>query len=109
MSKIIISDETYEELIGYMEKNGIKNCNVRISIAGGRCSGPAFQITASEVQASDAALKIKDINFIIGQALLDECGGFEILSSKENYGKGLSIKPLNKIRTDCASCGRGCP
>ena len=52
--------------------------------------------------------QVKDITFIAEQKLIDEFGGFIILSSEENNGMGLSLKPVIPGESGCGSCGGGC-
>lgn len=51
---------------------------------------------------------ISDINFIVKKNLIDEFGGFTIISSKENGGRGLSLKPVIVKEGGCKTCGGGC-
>lgn len=52
---------------------------------------------------------VNEINFIVKKDLVEEYGGFTILSSEENNGRGLSLKPNQAPESDgCGSCGGGC-
>lgn len=43
------------------------------------------------------------------KSLVDEFGGFIIVSSEENQGRGLSLKPVIAPEgSGCGSCGGGC-
>ena len=42
------------------------------------------------------------------KSLIDEFGGFIILSTEENEGRGLSLKPVIAPEGGCGSCGGGC-
>ena len=51
---------------------------------------------------------MNDITFIAESKLVDEFGGFKLLSSEENDGRGLSLKPVIEVAGGCGSCGGGC-
>lgn len=109
MKNITISDEAYNEFKGFLDENKVEDYNVRINLAGYGCSGPAFNISVSQVTDADVSEKVNDITFIAEKTLIDEFGGFIILSTDENDGRGLSLKPV--IASDeggCGSCGGGC-
>jgi HesB-like selenoprotein len=108
MQKIIISDEAYEEFKAFLDENNIEKYNIRINHAGNGCGGPVFNISVEETADIDAVEKVKDINFIFKPELIDEFGGFNILSSDENDGRGLSLKPLIQSEGGCGGCGGGC-
>lgn len=107
MNKVIISNEAYEEFKGFLDDNNIEDYNIRINFAGNSCSGPAFNITVEESNENDVVEQIQDIKFIIQKDLIDEFDGFIILSTEENDGRGLSLRPLNAPEGGCGTCG-GC-
>lgn len=108
MSKITLSKEAYTEFKSFLDENGIEEYNVRINLAGFGCSGPAFNISVSEPTDADLVEKVEEINFIAEKSLVDEFGGFIILSTEENEGRGLSLKPVIASEGGCGSCGGGC-
>lgn len=108
MSKITISKEAYTEFKSFLDENGIEEYNIRINLAGFGCSGPAFNISVSEATDADLVEKVEDVNFIVENSLVDEFGGFIILSTEENEGRGLSLKPVIAPEGGCGSCGGGC-
>lgn len=107
MSKVTISNEAYNEFKAFLDENNIDNYNIRINLAGYGCSGAAFNITISEATDDDVVDKINDINFIMEKSLIDEFGGFIILSTEENEGRGLSLRPVIAAEGGCGTCG-GC-
>ncbi len=64
----------------------------------------------SEVKEGDVSEKVNDITLIAEEkSLVDEFGGFIIVSSEENQGRGLSLKPVIAPEgSGCGSCGGGC-
>ena len=108
MKNITISDEAYNEFVDFLKDNTVESYNVRINLAGYGCSGAVFNISISEVRDGDVSEQVKDITFIAEQKLIDEFGGFIILSSEENNGMGLSLKPVIPGESGCGSCGGGC-
>lgn len=110
MKTIEISDEGYEELVTYMKENNIENNNLRITEEGKHCKkGIMFNIENGEKEFNDVVVKVKDINFIIDQELINEYLGFLFLSSNENQGNGLDLIPLSSPEEEnsCATC-KGC-
>ena len=109
MKTIDITDEGYEELITYMKENNINNNNLRITEEGKSCKGIIFSIENGEKEFNDIVEKVKDINFIIDQDILNEYMGFIFLSNKENHGKGFDLIPYSSPEEEnsCESC-KGC-
>jgi hypothetical protein len=59
--------------------------------------------------AEDLVATVNDINFIVEKNLYEEFEGFQILSSEENFGQGMVLRP-NKVDDSaggCSSCS-GC-
>lgn len=108
MKNITISDSAYDEFSDFLKENKVENNNVRINLAGYACSGAVFNISISEPSDSDITENVKDITFIVEKSLIDEFGGFSILSTEENEGRGLSLKPYIAGEGGCGSCGGGC-
>ena len=106
MNKFLVSEEAYKEFKAFLEENEVENYSIRINLAGFGCSGPA--ITVDEVKEGDISEKIHDITLIAEEKLVDEFGGFKLLSSEENGGRGLSLKPVIEVEGGCGSCGGGC-
>ena len=108
MNNITISEEAYNEFVSFLKENSVDSFNIRINLAGYACSGPVFNISVSEATDADVTEVVNDITFIAEKTIIDEFGGFIILSSEENDGNGLSLKAVNPGEGGCGSCGGGC-
>lgn len=108
MDKITISEQAYNEFKDFLKENEVTDMKIRINLAGFGCSGPAFNITVSEATDADYVQTVNDITFMAEQKLIDEFGGFKLLSSEENGGRGLSLKPVIEVGGGCGSCSGGC-
>lgn len=108
MDKILISEEAYNEFKAFLDENEVENYSIRINLAGFGCSGPAFNISVDDVKEGDLTQKVQDITFVVEEKLVDEFGGFKLLSTEENEGRGLSLKPVIEAEGGCGSCGGGC-
>ena len=108
MDKILISEEAYKEFKGFLDENEVDNYSIRINLAGFGCSGPAFNISVDDAKEGDVTQKVNDIVFVVEEKLVDEFGGFKLLSTDENEGRGLSLKPVIEVEGGCGSCGGGC-
>lgn len=107
MLKVTLSQEAYDEFKSFLDENGIDNYSIRINLAGIGCSGPMFNISVDEAKEGDVVEKINDITFVVESQLIDEYGGFIILSTEENDGRGLSLRPVIQPEGGCGTCG-GC-
>ena len=108
MEKILISEDAYNEFKAFLDENEVENYSIRINLAGFGCSGPAFNISVDDVKEGDLTQKVQDITFVVEEKLVDEFGGFKLLSTEENEGRGLSLKPIIEAEGGCGSCGGGC-
>lgn len=108
MKNVTISEEAYNEFKGFLEENSISDFNIRINFAGFACSGPIFNISVSKATDEDDVETINDISFIYEKSLIDQFGGFIILSSEENEGNGLSLKPVIEPDGGCGGSCSGC-
>ena len=63
-----------------------------------------FNIVLDEQKENDVVEKINDITFIVEKDLIKDYEGFTILSSEENDGRGLSLKPLVQAEGGCSTC-----
>ena len=108
MEKILISEDAYNEFKAFLDENEVENYSIRINLAGFGCSGPAFNISVDDVKEGDLTQKVQDITFVVEEKLVDEFGGFKLLSTEENEGRGLSLKPFIEAEGGCGSCGGGC-
>lgn len=108
MKNMTINEEAYKEFKEFLDENKVESYNIRINLGGFACSGPVFNISVSEPTDADVTEVVNDITFIMEKSLIDEFGGFIILSSEENEGRGLSLKPVIAPEGGCSSCGGGC-
>ena len=108
MKNITISQEAYTEFKAFLEENKITDFNIRINFAGFACSGPIFNISISEGTDADEVETVNDINFIMEKSFIEQFGGFFILSSDENEGNGLSLKPVIAPEGGCGGSCSGC-
>lgn len=104
MENLVISDEAYEEFMGFLKSTNFTNKNLRIKYLGRRCSGPIFNIDIGKPVATDAIEEVKELKFIINKDLINEYGGFMILSNNENNGDGLILKPVIEPENNCSIC-----
>jgi len=109
MKNVTMNEDAYKEFKEFLDENNVEGYNVRINLAGYGCSGPAFNISISEAREDDVTEVVNEITFIIQKTLIADFGGFLILSSEENEGKGISLKPLiQPEESGCSTCGGGC-
>lgn len=109
MKNITISEEAIKEFKDFLEENKVEAYNIRINLGGFACSGPVFNISVSDATDGDVTEVVDGITFIMEKSLVDEFGGFIILSSEENNGRGLTLKPVIAPEGGgCGSCGGGC-
>lgn len=108
MANVSINEVAYKEFKNFLDENKVEGYNIRINLAGSGCSGPVFNISVSTATESDVTEKVNDLTFIVEKSLIEEFGGFTIISSEENGGRGLSLKPVIQPEGGCSSCGGGC-
>lgn len=108
MDKIIISDEAYIEFKNFLDENHVDSYNIRIEFAGSGCGGPSFNISVGDKEEDDLAQQVKDITFLVKPEIIEEFGIMTILSTEENEGRGLTLRPLAASDEDgCGGCS-GC-
>jgi iron-sulfur cluster insertion protein len=108
MKNVTISEQAYDEFKAFLEENKITDLTIRLNFAGFACSGPIFNISVSEATDADEVEKVNDISFIYDKSLIEQFGGFIILSSEENEGNGLSLKPVLEPEGGCGGSCSGC-
>ena len=97
-----------------LDNANAESYNVRIALDRIGCSGPIFGVFIDEASNDDDVEVIKEITFICEKTLIEEYGGFIIVSSEENNGKGVGMKPIvTKTKSSgcdlgCGGCGSGC-
>ena len=108
MSVVKMSNEAYTEFKSFLQENGVEKFDIRINLAGVGWGGPVFNIVLDEQSDNDEVVKIEDITFFVDKELVKDFEGFTLLSSDENGGRGLSLKPVIEVEGGCGSCGGGC-
>ena len=108
MSVVKMSNEAYTEFKSFLQENGVEKFDIRINLAGVGWGGPVFNIVLDEQSDNDEVVKIEDITFFVDKELVKDFEGFTLLSSDENGGRGLSLKPVIEAEGGCGSCGGGC-
>jgi HesB-like selenoprotein len=105
MKLIDITEDAYKEFKNFLDENDIKEYNIRINFAGNSCSGPAFNISVDSAKEDDIVEKVNDITFVTDKDITNEFGGFVLLSTEENSGRGMSLRPLIEPEGGgCSSC-----
>jgi len=106
---LVMSDAAYDEFLKFLRSNEVEQNNIRISLAGMGCSGPRFGLMVDDKKDGDMEATIKDLNFYVEEALYNEFLGFQILSTEENMGQGMVLRPNLVPESDgcssCSSCG----
>lgn len=113
---IFIDDIAYQEFKELLDNKKVDSYNVRIALDRVGCSGPMFSVYIDVANEDDEVEVINEITFISEKSLIEEYGGFIIVSSEENDGKGVGMKPVvTKTKSSpsgcdsgCGSCGGGC-
>ena len=110
---IFINDQAYKEFKELLDEADVETYNVRIGLDRVGCSGPIFGVYVDEATAKDDVEKINDVSFIVEKSLNNQYGGFIIVSSEENNGNGVGLKPVVQPANrgcgmGCGSCGMGC-
>jgi len=105
MKNIFIDDIAYKEFKDLLDDGNVESYNIRINISNYTSRGPIFNIIVDEANQEDETEVINDITFIVEKSILAEYGGFIIVSSEENNGDGVGLKPV--VLPDSSSSG-GC-
>lgn len=109
---IFIDDTAYKEFKELLDNANVESYNVRIALDRVGCSGPIFGVCIDEANDDDDIEIINEITFISEKSLIGEYGGFIIVSSEENNGKGVGMKPIvtpsKGCDSECGGCGRSC-
>ncbi len=106
---IFIDDIAYKEFKELLDNKTVDSYNVRIALDRVGCNGPIFGVFIDEANDNDEVEVINEITFISEKSLIEEYGGFIIVSSKENDGKGVGMKPVvTKAKSESTDCGSGC-
>lgn len=105
---IFIDDTAYAEFKELLDNANVESYNVRIGLDRVGCSGPIFNVCIDESTDDDDVEVIKDITFISEKSLIEEYGGFIIVSNEENNGNGVGMKPVVTPSSGCSGCSGGC-
>lgn len=109
MKNIFIDETAYIEFKELLDESNVESYNIRISLSHYTRRGPIFDVTVDEANEDDEIEKVNDITFIVNRSVLAEFGGFIIVSSKENNGNGVGLKPVVSPDVDFDSaCNSGC-
>lgn len=106
MENIFIDEQAYKEFKALLDESKVDSYNIRISISHYTGRGPIFDIAVDTATEDDDVEVINDITFIVEKSILSKYGGFIIVSSEENNGDGLGLKPVVSPAED--STGAGC-
>lgn len=105
---IFIDNTAYKEFKELLDKANVRSYNVRIGLDRVGCRGPIFGVYIDEPTEDDEVEVINEITFISEKSLLEEYGGFIIVSNEENKGNGVGMKPVVTSSSGCGGCGGGC-
>jgi len=101
---LTMSDSAYDEFLNFLRSNNVEKNNIRISLAGYACSGPRFGLQVDDRKDGDMETTIRDLTFYVESGLYNEFEGFQILSTEENMGQGMVLRPNKVTESDCGSC-----
>lgn len=107
---MIFADKTaYTELKEFLDKNNVESYNIRINLLRYTRKGPEFNVMVSEATDEDDIITINDINFIVEKKLLQDYGGFIIVTNEENNGQGVALLPVVQAASnyEVVGCSRG--
>jgi HesB-like selenoprotein len=106
---IFIDEQAYKEFKELLDENNVASYNIRVAIGGYSCRGPVFDVMVDNAGPDDDVEIINEITFIVEKKILEEFGGFTIVSSAENNGNGVGLKPVVMPSSSCGDgCGDGC-
>lgn len=103
---IFINDQAYSEFKKILDDAKVESYNIRIGLDRFGCGGPIFAVYEDEITDKDDVEKIKEVSFIVEKSLNEQYGGFIIVSSEENNGNGVGLKPV--VQPESGGCGGGC-
>lgn len=108
MKNIFIDEKAYKEFKDLLDESNVESYNIRISISHYTGRGPIFDVTVDNPNEEDETETINDITFIVEKSVLASYGGFIIVSSEENNGDGVGLKPVVTPATDLDEACGGC-
>ena len=77
---------------------------MKLTLLVSGCSGPAFNITVDDAQRRRYCWK-EDIHFCSRREVNRWIRWFQLLSTEENDGRGLSLKTVIEADGGCGTCG----
>ena len=104
MSTVILTEAAAYEVKSMMEKNGLPNGYLRISVKGGGCTGLSYGMSAEEAPSdTDELLEYYGVNVLVSKEDAPILNGTTIDFKQSLMGGGFAINNPNAI----ASCGCG--
>ncbi|MCU7556377.1 iron-sulfur cluster assembly accessory protein [Macrococcus capreoli] len=104
MSTIILTEAAAYEVKSMMEKNGLPNGMLRISVKGGGCTGLSYGMSAEEAAGeNDEVLTFYGVKVLVDKADAPILNGTTVDFKQSLMGGGFAIENPNAI----ASCGCG--
>lgn len=105
MAAVKMSDVAYNGFKELLKENNIEADILRINLSGNGWSGPVFNIVLDEQKSEDEVTEIGDLKFIVEKELVEDFGGFTILSPEETGREGFSLDPDKGTKSGgCSSC-----
>ncbi len=106
---IFINEQAYKEFKALLDDANVESYNIRIGLDRVGCSGPIFNVYVDEATDKDDVEKIHEVSFIVEKSLNEQYGGFIIVSSEENGGNGVGLKPVVQPSSGgCSGCCGEC-
>lgn len=104
MSTVILTEAAAYEVKSMMEKNGMPDGYLKISVKGGGCTGLSYGMSAEEAPAdNDEVLDFYGVKVLVDKADAPILNGTTIDFKQSLMGGGFAIENPNAI----ASCGCG--
>lgn len=104
MSTVILTESAAYEVKSMMEKNGMPEGYLRISVKGGGCTGLSYGMSAEEAPAdNDEVLDFYGVKVLVDKADAPILNGTTVDFKQSLMGGGFAIENPNAI----ASCGCG--
>lgn len=104
MSTVILTEAAAYEVKSMMEKNGMPEGYLRISVKGGGCTGLSYGMSAEEAPAdNDEVLDFYGVKVLVDKADAPILNGTTVDFKQSLMGGGFAIENPNAI----ASCGCG--
>lgn len=104
MSTVILTEAAAYEVKSMMEKNGMPDGYLKISVKGGGCTGLSYGMSAEEAPAdNDEVLDFYGVKVLVDKADAPILNGTTVDFKQSLMGGGFAIENPNAI----ASCGCG--